>query len=296
MLRGLYTAASGLVTQQRKHDTITNNIANMNTPGFKHHQAVSRSFPEMLMSMVREQSGQPTAKSIGKLHFGVMPEENVSVFQQGDLQQTGNPFDFALVSDIQVEGVQFDAGGKAITENGERIYQPQAFFTVLNANGEERFTRNGKFTVNQDGQLVTAEGYQVLNNEGQPILLIDPNNQNRPINVQVTPNGIVVDTETELPLTTLRITRVENPHLLLKEGYGMYRAMDGVDNDIRPIDPNNLADRISVKQGFVERSNVDPTQAMVDMMSAVRAYEANQKVVQAYDRSLEKAVNDVGRV
>jgi flagellar basal-body rod protein FlgF len=296
MLRGLYTAASGLVTQQRKHDTITNNIANMNTPGFKQHQAVSRSFPEMLMSMVREQSGQTGAKSIGRLHFGVMPEENVAVFQQGDLQDTGNPFDFALVSDIQVEGVQFDAGGKALTENGERIDQPQAFFTVITPEGEERYTRNGKFTVNQAGELVTAEGYQVLNDQGQPILLIDPNDQNRPMNVQVTPNGQVIDADTRVPITTFRITRVENPHLLLREGYGLYRAAEGVDNEIRPIDPANLADRISIKQGYVERSNVDPTQAMVDMMSAVRAYEANQKVVQAYDRSLEKAVNEVGRV
>jgi flagellar basal-body rod protein FlgF len=297
MLRGLYTAASGLVTQQRKHDAITNNIGNMNTPGFKQRQTVGRSFPEMLISMVRDQSGgQPGPSSIGKLHFGVMAEENIPVFQQGDLEETGNPFDFAILSDIQMPGVQFDAGGKAITATGERIYQPQAFFTVMAPDGGERYTRNGKFTLDPGGRLVTAEGFPVMNEQGQPVSLVTADEAGQPASIQVFPNGQVVNTVTGEQLAALRITRVDNPHLLVPEGYGMYRAFEGTGIGVRPIDPNNPEDRITVRQGHVERSNVDPTQAMVDMMSAVRAYEANQKVIQAYDRSLEKAVNEIGRV
>jgi len=296
MLRGLYSAASGMITQQRKHDTITNNIANLNTPGFKGVQTVSRSFPEMLMSIVREQSDMPEPRQVGWLHFGVLPEENIPVFQQGDLQETRNPFDFALVSDLQVPGVMFDAGGKAITEDGQRIYQPQAFFTVLTADGEPRYTRNGKFTIGQDGRLITGEGYTVAGADGQPILLVDPDDGNRPLNIKVSADGQVLDAETDQPLANLLITRVEFPQLLVREGQGLYRVGDGVDAGVRPIDPLDPNDRIAIKQGYYERSNIDPTQSVVDMMSALRAYEANQKVVQTYDRSLEKAVNEVGRV
>lgn len=298
MLRGLYTATAGMLSQQRKHDTITNNIANLNTPGFKQSRAVSRSFPEMLIALMEGRPGQETV-SFGRLNTGVLAEEALTINVQGEIRETGNPFDFAIVSDIQVDGLQFDSG-KTITADGERVFQPQAFFTVANEAGEPRYTRNGKFSVDAEGRLVTAEGYPVLGENGQPIVLIDPATQVPIVNITVNRFGQLLDSVNGQALVDdagnpirLLLTRVDNPMRMIPEGTGLYR-LDPEDAALAA--PVTAADNVEVRQGFVEASNVDPTQSMVDMMTASRMYEANQKVIQAYDKSLEKAVNEVGRV
>jgi len=298
MLRGLYTAASGMLSQQRKHDTITNNIANINTPGFKQGSAVSRSFPEMLIALMEGKPGMETVNR-GRLNTGVLAEEALTVNVQGVLRETSNPFDFAIVSDIQVEGMQFN-GGKTITDDGQRIFQPQAFFTVLNEAGEQRYTRNGKFNVNGQGELVTAEGYQVLRDNGQPIVLIDLDTQIPITNITVNRFGQLLDSTNGQALldaddnpVRMLISRVDNPIRMIPEGSGLLRVEA---EDAGNVVQVAAGDNVEVRQGFVESSNVDPAQAMVDMMTASRMYEANQKAVQAYDKSLEKAVNEVGRV
>ncbi|WP_261303452.1 flagellar hook-basal body protein [Paenibacillus andongensis] len=297
MLRGLYTAAAGMISEQRRHDTITNNIANINSPGFKQGNALSRSFPEMLISTIRGGQGASTAP-IGKMSLGVFSEESISIHAQGDLQETQNPFDFALVSKIQVPGMNFDASGKFVSADGERTFQPQALFTVLNAAGEQRYSLNGKFTVDTAGQLVNANGNQVLGRDGQPLLLIDGAGQ--PIHsFKVTDKGEFLDGN-GLPLlgptgqpVGLMLSRAENPNLLLREGNGLLRINPGDEATVTQV---AAGDQVQVRQGFIERSNVDSAQSMVDMMSALRAYEANQKVIQSYDKSMEKAANEVGRV
>ncbi|MDF2659224.1 MAG: flagellar hook-basal body protein [Paenibacillus sp.] len=298
MLRGLYTAASGMLSQQRKHDTITNNIANINTPGFKQGSAVSRSFPEMLIALMEGKPGMEMVNR-GRLNTGVLAEEALTVNVQGVLRETSNPFDFAIVSDIQVEGMQFN-GGKTITDDGQRIFQPQAFFTVLNEAGEQRYTRNGKFNVNGQGELVTAEGYQVLRDNGQPIVLIDLDTQIPITNITVNRFGQLLDSTNGQALldaednpVRMLISRVDNPIRMIPEGSGLLRVEA---EDAGNVVQVAAGDNVEVRQGFVESSNVDPAQAMVDMMTASRMYEANQKAVQAYDKSLEKAVNEVGRV
>ncbi|UJF33259.1 flagellar hook-basal body protein [Paenibacillus hexagrammi] len=298
MLRGLYTAASGMISEQRRHDTITNNIANINSPGFKQGNSLSRSFPEMLISTIRGGEGASTAP-IGKLNTGVFAEENISLHAQGDLQETQNPFDFALVSNIQVPGVAFDATGKYVNENGDRTFQPQALFTVLNANGEPRYSLNGKFTVDPSGQLVNANGNQVMGKDGQPIVLMDPATGEAIRSFKVTDKGEFLDPEGRPMLNAagepigLMLSRAEDPNRLLREGNGLYRINPGDEATVTQVAPG---DQVEVRQGFVERSNVDSAQSMVDMMSALRAYEANQKVIQFYDKSMDKAANDVGRV
>lgn len=297
MLRGLYTAAAGMISEQRRHDTITNNIANINSPGFKQGNALSRSFPEMLISTIRGGQGASTAP-LGKMSLGVFSEENISIHAQGDLQETQNPFDFALVSNIQVPGMAFDASGKFVNADGERTFQPQALFTVLNAAGEQRYSLNGKFTVDTAGQLVNANGNLVLGRDGQPLLLIDGAGQ--PIHsFKVTDKGEFLDGDgrpllgpTGQPVG-LMLSRAEDPNLLLREGNGLLRINPGDEATVTQVAPG---DQVMVRQGFIERSNVDSAQSMVDMMSALRAYEANQKVIQSYDRSMDKAANEVGRV
>ncbi len=299
MLRGLYTAASGMISQQRKHDTITNNISNINSPGFKQGNALSRSFPEMLISRIRGGEGGVAAAPVGKLHLGVFAEENISIHAQGDLQETQNPYDFALVSNIQVPGIPFDGTGKYVNENGERIYQPQALFTVINATGEQRYSLNGKFTVDPTGRLVNADGNVVLGRNQQPIVLVDQAAGEPIRNFKVTNTGEFLNGNGQpilgvdgLPVAML-LSRAENPNSLIREGNGLYRVYPGDEGTITAVAPG---DQVEVRQGYIERSNVDPAQSMVDMMSALRAYEANQKVIQYYDKSMEKAANEIGRV
>ncbi|MEX2415918.1 MAG: flagellar hook-basal body protein [Paenibacillaceae bacterium] len=294
MLRGLYSATAGLIAQQRKHDSATNNITNLNTPGFKQVNVVTRSFPEMLISLVRGGSDQ-TTQSIGSLNGGVFAEEGLSTFLQGDIMPTDNPTDIAILSNIQVPGLLFDASGKALNDQGELVFQPQAFFTVENGEGEECYTRDGKFSVNEDGEWVTPTGHRLLDTNGQPIVI-----DNLSGNIQISPNGRIIDTVTGqqvlaadgvTPLA-IRVSIIENPHQLIREGDGNYR----LDPNAEPARLLNGDDTVELLQGYMERSNVDATAQMVDMMSALRAYEANQKIVQFYDRNMDKAVNEIGRV
>lgn len=299
MLRGLYTAASGMIAEQRKHDIVTNNIANINTPGFKGGNGINRSFPEILISRIRGGNNGPASVTVGKINTGVMAEENVSLNTQGDVQETNNPFDFALVSNIQVPGARFDASGKYVDANGQRISQPQAFFTILNANGEQRYSLNGKFSLDANGQLIDSEGHQVIGRDGQPIVLVDPATRTPITNFRITSSGMFTNVDGQpligpggQPMNML-ITRIEDPNQLIREGNGLYRMAAEDQAASRPVDGQ---DQVEVRQGYIERSNVDAGRSMVEMMSALRAYEANQKMVQFYDKSMEKAVNEVGRI
>jgi flagellar basal-body rod protein FlgG len=202
--------------------------------------------------------------------------------------------DFAIVSDIQVPGARFDESGKYVTPEGESVFQPQAMFAVNNENDEERYTRNGNFIINAAGELVTSDGHRVLDAQRNPIQL-DPGISE----IRVGEGGTVYDALTNEAVVgpngqpvNLFIARIENPNQLIREGNGNFRLNEG--NDLPPA--INPEDNVQVLQGFLEQSNVDAAQSMVELMAAQRAYETNQRMVQFYDRSLEKAVNEVGRV
>lgn len=285
MLRGLYSAASGLTSQQRRHDTITNNIANIETAGFKQNTTPLRSFNEMLLSMTGVDSNQP--KTIGTWTGNVFAEESLTYHLQGDLTQTNNRYDFAIISNIAVDGLIFDQSGKAVTDNGEVVYQPQAYFTVQNEQGERRYTRGGQFSVNSEGFLTTSTGDYVLGTNDEPIVLpagvsiedLTLTNDRRLVTSAGTDTGI-----------QLLISRIDNPHGLVREGDGSFRLEEGAAAAITEDDA------VEVRQGYIEQSNVDITQASVDLMAALRAYEANQKVIQFYDSTLQKTANDIGRI
>lgn len=286
MLRGLYTAASGMMTQQRRHDTVTNNIANMNTPGYKSVNSVQRSFPEMMIKLMG--NDEASGSTIGKLHTGVFGEEARLMFTQGDLMQSNLMSDFALVSDIQVPGIPFDASGKYVDEQGNITYKPEAFFTVQ-AGEETRYTRDGHFQLNANGELTAADGALVLGTNNQAIVIP---NQLSMSDIYADGAGQLYNVNTGAPIgQALLISRVDNPNDLLKTGNGQYRLSE---NAAQPAAAG--AQDALVRQGYLERSNVDPTQSMVEMNMAFRAYEANQRVIQYYDKTLEKTVNEIGRV
>ncbi|WP_047982577.1 flagellar hook-basal body protein [Ornithinibacillus contaminans] len=266
MLRGFYTAASGMLTMQRQQEALSNNIANANTPGYKADQASIRAFPEMLLYQMgsenvptKQPKNFPVQNPIGSINTGVYVQEYVPNFIQGSLKETGITTDLALNDGVFPD----ETGG--------------IFFTVQNENGEPRYTRNGNFTVDGQGYLVSTEGYYVLDQAGNPI-------QTDGMEFTVNPDGQL---QVGGQAIQLGIAYTANANDLEKEGNGLLAGEAG---------PVPAGVTYSVQQGFLEQSNVDAAQSMTQMMESYRLFEMNQKVLKAYDDSLGKTVNDVGRI
>ena len=278
MFRGFYTVASGMLAQQRKTEMLTNNMANANTPGFKADQSSMRAFPEMLLERMDTKTiptenklSLPFNKKVGELNTGVYMQETIPSFLQGDLQETGRKGDLALVDISMPAGEESGSLGSV-------------FLTVEGPDGAPRYTRNGNLTVNGNGFLTTNSGLYVLDDNGARIQL-DSDQFDVSENGQIIVNDNVVG--------RLGIGFSENPLRLVKQGDGLF-ATEGNEPLANAYNQNDVA--FSTQQGFLERSNVDASRTMTDMLTAYRAFEANQKILQAYDRSMEKAANEIGRV
>jgi flagellar basal-body rod protein FlgG len=261
MIRGLYIAASSAISENKRIDVIANNIANVNTSGFKKDTMITESFPDVLMKRIGAVDYKDiVAKApitskigyIGKMNHGVRVDEVFTNFEQGSISPSGNPLDLAL--------------------------QGKGFFTVETPAGE-RFTRSGEFTLNSDGYITTKEGYMVLGQNGA----IQVEGQNININEygQVFSDGNEID--------TLQLVDFNDYKLLKKEGDGLFTDASG--DEANQIEAEGL-----VQQGYVEASNVNSVKMMVEMITMLRSYEANQKVIKTHDELLGKSVNEVGRV
>lgn len=271
MLRGFYTAASGMLTQQRRTEMLANNMANINTPGFKGDQASLRAFPEMLLQGIQKQPGNASVqKTIGSLNTGVYMQEAIPMFLQGGMKETSLKTDVALV----------DINLPADPETGRA---GSVFFTVEGADGEARYTRNGNFTLDGVGFLTTASGRYVLDPQGNRIQL----NSDQ---FTISADGYLTGSNGETG--RLGIGYAQDPMALLKEGDGLFRSEAGALANAYGM--NGV--QFKMQQGFLEQSNVDASQTMTEMMTAYRSFEANQKILQAYDTSLQKTVNEVGRI
>ncbi|CAM3610711.1 flagellar hook-basal body complex protein FlhO [Aeromicrobium ponti] len=277
MFRGFYTAASGMLAQQRRTEVLTNNMANANTPGFKADQTSMRAFPEMLLQRFDQQSvpaekglNLPFNKRIGSLNTGVYMQESLPSFMQGDLTDTGLKTDLALL-DINMPA----------NESGLR---GSVFYTVSGPDGQPRYTRNGNFTIDGEGFLTTASGLYILNNEDERIQLSSDR-------FTVNEDGILTGEAGET--ARLGIAFAENPESLRKEGDGLFAATD---DSVLENAYNAEGVQFKLQQGYLERSNVDASRTTTDMLTAYRSFEANQKVLQAYDRSMDKAANEIGRI
>lgn len=270
MLRGYYTAASGMMAQQRNQEMISNNLANARTPGYKADKAALRAFPEMLIHQMKSKN-IPTENGltlrsnepIGSLTTGVYAQESIPHFAQGPIRETGMPTDFALVDRYFPD----EAGG--------------AFFTVEAADGDVRYTRNGHFTVDGQGYLTNNDGLYVLDHNGNRIMT---NNGD----FHVTPEGSIVTND---GATTIGIAYIDNVQNLVKEGHDLHRLENG-----NAVNINNSEAEVNVLQHTLESSNVDVSQSMTEMIAAYRVFEQNQRVLKAYDESMGKAVNDIARL
>lgn len=272
MLRGFHTATAGMLTQQRRMEMLSNNLSNANTPGFKADQSSLRAFPELLLKKM-EQINVPTTKpisfsqnqTIGTLHTGVYMQEAAPKHTQGDMRPTGNQTDLAILNQALPEGSSI-------------------FFTVENQDGTPRYTRNGNFAIDQQGYLTTNNGLYVLDENNTRIQLQSEN-------FQLQQDGTIL--EDDIVNTRIGIALAANADDLIRDDNGLYRLQDG---QALPSANANPELSFQLLQGHIERSNVDTAQTMSDMTAAYRAFEANQKVIQAYDMSMQKAANEIGRI
>ena len=282
MIRGLYTGASGMVVQMHRLDTIANNLANVDLNGYKRDTAINKAFPEILLRRMNDDGmfvfplgSIDTTPVVGKLGTGAELNEVFTVFTQGSLKQTENPFDLAL------EG--------------------EGFLSILLPDGE-RYTRNGSFLLNDDGYLVTKRGEFVLGENG-PI-------QAKKNNFVIDQDGVIYQNATyagdERRLVSLeenewenlervdrlKIVEFKRPRYLKKMGDSLWTDTEEsgtaqiTDGDRRP----------KVRQGFLESSNVNVVTEMVQMIEVQRTYEANQKMIQTQDTLLGRLINEALKV
>ncbi|WP_223642452.1 flagellar hook-basal body protein [Planococcus sp. 4-30] len=278
MFRGLYTATSGMMANNRMQQVLTNNLSNANTPGFKEDQTVMRAFPNQLIkAMEAGKKGTIVPQNIGTLTTGVYAQEGIPSFLQGPLKETGNTTDLVLMDEL-------------LPINPETQQKGTMVFAVAADNNEVRYTKNGTFAVNAEGALMTSDGFPVLGENQQPI-------QVGSTNFTVQDNGQIVLADGTQG-GRLWMGHTENPEQFVKEGQNLLRWAGNPEGTPQFVDNVALLNNTEslVKQGFLEQSNVDLTQTMTDMMTTYRGFESNQKVIQAYDRSMEKAVNEIGRV
>ncbi len=260
MQEGIYIAASGAFKQERKLQTISNNLANLGNMGFKRDGLVFR-------EMIPPFNGPAQPPSVPDLPVpGTRPPFDVSYVgitdfftdtRQGTLRQTGNSLDVAL------EG------------NG--------YFVVQTPQGD-RYTRNGNFKLSADGFLATQEGHKVVNEEGDPIKIDTA--QGGTITIDTRGNISVGKGLSNQPLGKMRLADFADPSVLVKEGDGLFRS------GARPETPKEVV----VSQGFLETSNVNSVEEMTEMIMTLRAFEAYQKMVQSIDEADDQVVNSLGRV
>lgn len=259
MIRGIYTAVTGMVSEEAKQNVITNNLANMNTNGFKSDSLVYKDFKDVwIQNHQKTVNGRNEANVIGQLSLGSKIDETNTDFTQGDIQSTGQSTDFAL--------------------NGK------GFFTVDRDNGttnQNYYTRDGHFHINIQGYLVTDNGDYVLGKN------VANGNSER---IYAGNGKLTCDSSGNIsvngkPAYTLQISDFNDYKTLQKVGDNLYAAAN-------PIQAANY----NVEQNALEKSNVNTVNQMVDMISTVRSFESAQKVVSTIDQTLSMAVNDVGKV
>lgn len=278
MFRGFYTVATGMIAQQRRTELLTNNLSNANTPGFKADQSTIRSFPDMLMASIKgtnipiENTTEfLSAKNIGAINAGVYMQETLPNYIQGQLYETGLNTDIALMDEtLPIDQETGQAGA--------------IFFRLEHPNGGEAYTRNGNFTVDGQGYLVNSQGLYVLSDAGQRIQLANDD-------FALSPEGYI--TVNNQQVARLGIGYAATPDALLKQDNGLIRTVDGTTLQ-SAYGVNGVS--FLTQQKYLEGSNVDSARTMTDLLTAYRAFEANQKILQAYDRSMEKAVNEIGKV
>lgn len=259
MIRALWTAATGMNVQQINLDVVANNIANVNTHGFKKSRADFQDlmYQTLRLQGVRTEGGNqiPTGIQIG---HGARLASVQKIFTQGDLQETQNELDLAI--------------------------QGNGFFQVILPNGERAYTRAGTFKKDAEGRIVTSDGYLL-----EPTITIPQNAVQISIEADGTVSVIVQGGRTPQQIGTIEIAVFPNPAGLKAIGRCLFAETDSSGAPItgKPGDSGFG----TILQGYVELSNVNVLQEMINLIISQRAYEVNSKAVQAADEMLQMANN-----
>src|SRR6218665_255545 len=256
MIRSLWIAKTGMEAQQTQLDTISHNLANVATNGYKRSHAI---FEDLMYQNMRqsganttEQTQLPTGLQMG---LGVRPVATSRIYSQGNLQQTTNNLDLAIKG------------------NG--------FFQVQMPDGTTAYTRDGSFHLDPNGQIVTNTGYPVL-----PGITVPANAQTITVGQDGTISVVVQGNPQPQTIGQLQLANFINPAGLVPKSQNLYAetASSGTPNAGAP-NSNGIG---SLQQGFVETSNVNVVEELVQMIQTQRAYELNSKAVQTSDQMLQK--------
>lgn len=260
MVRALYTAWTGLRNEEKRMDVVSNNMANADTTAFKKIDVTSQSFSRELAVKINDLTeGLDVIRGLGGVSLGVKIGETFYDMSQGNLRQTDSRYNLAL--------------------------QGRGFFTIstTDKSGVEhiRYTRDGDFTVTKEGFLVTKDGDNVLDRGGNRIQIPGADT----VDVSVNELGEIYAGNNYV--AQLAIVDFENYDFLSSYGENMYEAVAGA---------TMIDAEATVAQGFLEMSNVNMVTEMVDLIAITRAYETNQKMIQTVDQTLNRAVNDIGKI
>jgi flagellar basal-body rod protein FlgG len=256
VIKGLYTAASAMLVNQYAVDNLADNMANVNTVGFKRQGVQIKSFPELFMNKLQNGKQQ----TLGGLSTGVQLHATPIYFEQGPMRQTGNPLDVAI------EG--------------------QGFFKVQRPNGDTAYTRNGSFKLDANGQLATQQGDLLLGQGGLPLTVPAGSGA-----ITINPSG-VIQAQRGGELGRLDLAIFSNPSTLKKLGGNLFTSSVPPSQELTPGSSPEVG---TLQQGALEQANVKVLTEMVQLIAAQRLQEALQKAIQTQNGTLGKAVNEVGK-
>ncbi len=249
MSRGLYTLTSGMLTQQKKIEISSNNIANINTTGYKKEQAVTTNFGSLLINKLRQNGIYESSAPLGQVSLIRITEDNNTIHSQGTLDETNGAFDFAIIG---------------------------AGFFAVNNNGTNLYTRNGSFNLDEDGYLIFSDKGRVQGEFGDIFIGTDKYDFSEDGSIYI--DGELID--------RISIYDFEDYNTLDKASEGMYGA------NAEPY----IVEMLQLKKGILERSNVNLTQEMADVLSSQRALQSNSQALKMYDLVMESAANQIGRI
>jgi flagellar basal-body rod protein FlgG len=263
MLRALYTAATGAQGQQFNIDVIANNVANVNTTGYKKSRAEFQDLLSQTYSAPGSQGAQGTIDPVGvQVGLGVQVSATQRVFLPGSIVQTGNPLDLAIQGD--------------------------GFLQVQLDNGEIGYTRDGTLKRDANGQVVTSDGYPI-----QPNITIPADTSEIVIGL----NGIISVRQAGAPTLTqvgqLQLAKFANPAGLESSGRNIFLQTPASGDPVLGTPGQGELGRTTVNQGFLENSNVQIVEELINLITAQRAFEANSNVIKSADQVLQYTNNIV---
>jgi flagellar basal-body rod protein FlgF len=250
VLRGLYTAASGLQAESLRQKNIANDIANVNTPGYKSFQKTFKSYKDLIVTRSTDNA------DLGTISRGVEAHNTTFNFVQGPIKQTSNPLDIALSG--------------------------QGFLPIQTLNGNIEYTRSGHFTLDSYGFVVNQHGEKLLDTGFSPVYIgIDGITD-----ISIQPDGqLYVNNEYSTTLGAFEFPRGAQIISTTGDKFDLYNKSLSM----------NLSQQVQFQQGVLEMSNVSSVKSTTDMISTMRAYEANEKIIKSANDTL-RMLMDVGRI